>query len=434
MLPGRIAIIRHAERIDLKNKSWKATAPRPHDSPITEVGHQMGRSLGAWFAQHSGSTTNSSNSCADAFDNGLLFNGTQASGGVHRIVIASSPLLRCVETSKAIADGIQHFVKEKCDSQHQQLEIVITLQNALVELDKWVKYDIREGNHMRSELHKASEKDPNAETAEVQVAPRSILQVPMPLILSPSHPHLNAAAGTYITHLHEPSLLGSIFYKYDELHKHNDVGRILTSDAESFIEIDHASLCETQTPEERAEMVAERILSGQFLSQVLRGALQDSTDLSTKIMENVTLLVVTHGGVGRYFYNALLPKEMPQSGDGCPGYTAFVLLKPSTSASLESSEKQNVQEANDLHSHTESTQLTRYVPLPHPPSYRGSLWGQPHLFPEGPMCGFNCGRPILMSDENIEALKQGEAQCSKCIEMRMRWRKQEEDEKKALQQ
>jgi broad specificity phosphatase PhoE len=49
-LAKRLVFIRHAQRLDEVNKKWCDLAARPQDSPLTEMGIEQSRHLGAWIA------------------------------------------------------------------------------------------------------------------------------------------------------------------------------------------------------------------------------------------------------------------------------------------------------------------------------------------------------------------------------------------------
>lgn len=93
----RIYIIRHGFRLDHEDKSWKATAKRPFDAPLSETGHLQAQKT-AVALKDTGITT-----------------------------IFSSPLRRAVQTATHVADG---------------LDLPIHLENGIVEWlnPKWYDY------------------------------------------------------------------------------------------------------------------------------------------------------------------------------------------------------------------------------------------------------------------------------------------------------
>ena len=73
---GSIWLVRHGERVDAVDKSWKKSAARPHDPPLTPLGLQQAAAMGRALRGHR----------LDA--------------------IYSSPFLRCMQTATAIAEAI----------------------------------------------------------------------------------------------------------------------------------------------------------------------------------------------------------------------------------------------------------------------------------------------------------------------------------------
>lgn len=82
MPPSRIFIVRHGEREDHKNPSYSITATRPHDPPLTPAGIKMAEALGSYMTQH--------------------YNIDPST-----VVVLSSPLCRCIQTSDGIITGLQ---------------------------------------------------------------------------------------------------------------------------------------------------------------------------------------------------------------------------------------------------------------------------------------------------------------------------------------
>ena len=44
-----IFLIRHGERLDKVNLNWAANALRPHDTPLSSMGHKQASHLGKWL-------------------------------------------------------------------------------------------------------------------------------------------------------------------------------------------------------------------------------------------------------------------------------------------------------------------------------------------------------------------------------------------------
>ena len=92
---------RHGSRLDAVDKEWHRTSPTPYDSPLTYGGWIQAKALGARIASiltTNSSPTSSGASSASAASTSKLRK--------YRIVVHSSPFLRCIQTSVAIAAGI----------------------------------------------------------------------------------------------------------------------------------------------------------------------------------------------------------------------------------------------------------------------------------------------------------------------------------------
>lgn len=96
--PSHIFIVRHGARLDMADPQWHLTSPTPYDPPLTYGGWTQSRLVGFRIAS-------------------LLASSGQATAPKNmRIVIHSSPFLRCIQTSVSIAAGIaqqqsENFVK-----------------------------------------------------------------------------------------------------------------------------------------------------------------------------------------------------------------------------------------------------------------------------------------------------------------------------------
>ncbi|EPY36695.1 hypothetical protein STCU_00453 [Strigomonas culicis] len=81
MPPSRIVIVRHGERTDHMDRSFAKIFPRPHDPPLTPSGIEMGVRLGAYLVA------------------AYQVDPTE-------VIVATSPLLRCVQTSDGVVRGL----------------------------------------------------------------------------------------------------------------------------------------------------------------------------------------------------------------------------------------------------------------------------------------------------------------------------------------
>ncbi|KAH7135945.1 hypothetical protein B0J11DRAFT_502744 [Dendryphion nanum] len=126
--PAVVIIARHGARLDAADKTWHLTSPTPYDPPLTYGGWSQAKSLGLRIASilherekeaEGERRLNSVNADLAHLDfssldagkgnKNALANGLPAPKRRHKIVIHSSPFLRCIQTSTAIAAGISQF-------------------------------------------------------------------------------------------------------------------------------------------------------------------------------------------------------------------------------------------------------------------------------------------------------------------------------------
>ncbi|KAE8382336.1 hypothetical protein BDV26DRAFT_253793 [Aspergillus bertholletiae] len=103
--PAAIIIARHGARLDAADKNWHLTSPTPYDPPLSYGGWLQSRALGARIAN-----------VLQSLDTDILPENTDAETlpsfrprpvkRKRRIIIHSSPYLRCLQTSIAISSGI----------------------------------------------------------------------------------------------------------------------------------------------------------------------------------------------------------------------------------------------------------------------------------------------------------------------------------------
>ena len=115
---------RHGARLDASDKSWHLTSPTPYDPPLTYGGWSQAKALGLRIAallhQRDTEETEAVKNGANADLAHLEFSAldapkTQSSRPKkkkRKIVIHSSPFLRCVQTSTAVAAGISQYKPE----------------------------------------------------------------------------------------------------------------------------------------------------------------------------------------------------------------------------------------------------------------------------------------------------------------------------------
>ncbi|KAM3065360.1 hypothetical protein ACMFMG_011517 [Clarireedia jacksonii] len=100
--PAVIIVVRHGARLDQADGQWYLTTPTPYDPPLTYGGWTQSRALGARIANILRTR--------ETDDEVLPAAGDQPSGNSrkrrHKVIIHSSPFLRCVQTSVAISAGL----------------------------------------------------------------------------------------------------------------------------------------------------------------------------------------------------------------------------------------------------------------------------------------------------------------------------------------
>lgn len=104
---------RHGMRLDAADQSWHLSTPAPYDPPLTYGGWNQCRALGTRIASLLYAREQEYNNAqTGAGDNGTnAFNptGTRRRRKKHRVVIHTSPFLRCLQTSVAISAGMAQF-------------------------------------------------------------------------------------------------------------------------------------------------------------------------------------------------------------------------------------------------------------------------------------------------------------------------------------
>ncbi|TKA82572.1 hypothetical protein B0A55_01210 [Friedmanniomyces simplex] len=128
--PGVIIIARHGPRLDAADQSWHLSTPTPYDPPLTYGGWNQCRSLGIRIAKLLHAREQAAEDAASepgksdgvtAYD---FAQRQQQQGGQqrednganprkrkrkHKVVIHTSPFLRCVQSSVAIAAGMAQY-------------------------------------------------------------------------------------------------------------------------------------------------------------------------------------------------------------------------------------------------------------------------------------------------------------------------------------
>ncbi|TFB03568.1 hypothetical protein CCMA1212_004302 [Trichoderma ghanense] len=98
-LPSHIFVVRHGNRLDTANKQWHLTSPTPYDPPLTYGGFLQARLVGNQIM----SILEQAKIDAEVTNNGATLSGKRRR---FRVVIHSSPFLRCIQTSVGISSGL----------------------------------------------------------------------------------------------------------------------------------------------------------------------------------------------------------------------------------------------------------------------------------------------------------------------------------------
>lgn len=94
---------RHGNRLDAADKEWHLSSPTPYDPPLTYSGWQQSKALGARIGDILRGRI-AEDEAARKIQSKL---GTKPRRKHYRVVVHSSPFLRCVQTSTAISAGLR---------------------------------------------------------------------------------------------------------------------------------------------------------------------------------------------------------------------------------------------------------------------------------------------------------------------------------------
>ncbi|KAL1600440.1 hypothetical protein SLS60_006825 [Paraconiothyrium brasiliense] len=105
--PAVVIVARHGARLDAADKQWHLTSPTPYDPPLTYGGWSQGKALGLRIAAllHQGELEKAK----EAKNESEAGTASGTKKRKHKIIIHSSPFLRCTQTSTAVAAGISQF-------------------------------------------------------------------------------------------------------------------------------------------------------------------------------------------------------------------------------------------------------------------------------------------------------------------------------------
>ncbi|KAL4880622.1 hypothetical protein BJY04DRAFT_208026 [Aspergillus karnatakaensis] len=105
--PAAIFIVRHGARLDAANKEWHLTSPTPYDPPLSYGGWLQSRALGTRIHNELRLLEEQlDQSTEEARDPNIQPRHFKQRKQKRRIIIHTSPFLRCVQTAIAISSGI----------------------------------------------------------------------------------------------------------------------------------------------------------------------------------------------------------------------------------------------------------------------------------------------------------------------------------------
>ncbi|THC95643.1 hypothetical protein EYZ11_004856 [Aspergillus tanneri] len=107
--PTKIIIVRHGARLDAADKNWHLTSPTPYDPPLSYGGWIQSRTLGAQIITLLQSSDDEPLP-QEKEEHKLPSFRPQPARRKRRVIIHSSPYLRCLQTAIAVSSGIsQHY-------------------------------------------------------------------------------------------------------------------------------------------------------------------------------------------------------------------------------------------------------------------------------------------------------------------------------------
>ncbi|KAF3482622.1 phosphoglycerate mutase [Arthroderma uncinatum] len=131
--PSIIVVVRHGARLDAADKQWHLTSPTPYDPPLTYGGWNQSRALGMRIGSllhhrelhgclpPSLSSDGPPDAGHSSRQNQPLERVQERETRKHRIIIHSSPFLRCVQTAISLSAGISQSKRVSTNtSPHQR--------------------------------------------------------------------------------------------------------------------------------------------------------------------------------------------------------------------------------------------------------------------------------------------------------------------------
>ncbi|KAF2170195.1 hypothetical protein M409DRAFT_64530 [Zasmidium cellare ATCC 36951] len=125
--PAVVIIARHGMRLDAANQSWHLSTPTPYDPPLTYGGWNQCRALGVRIASILHAREQSINNLpAESNENGMPKRRKKK----HKVVIHTSPFLRCLQTSVAISAGMAQYEAPKARPSSARTRTAATMHSA----------------------------------------------------------------------------------------------------------------------------------------------------------------------------------------------------------------------------------------------------------------------------------------------------------------
>ncbi|RDA87805.1 hypothetical protein CP532_2475 [Ophiocordyceps camponoti-leonardi (nom. inval.)] len=106
--PAYLFVVRHGNRLDAADKTWHLSSPTPYDTPLTYGGFLQARLVGSQIAS--------------TLEQAKLDAQTTKPNKRFKVVIHSSPFLRCVQTSVGISAGL---AQRSPDSAFNPCDVVV---------------------------------------------------------------------------------------------------------------------------------------------------------------------------------------------------------------------------------------------------------------------------------------------------------------------
>ncbi|KAI9373460.1 hypothetical protein BJX61DRAFT_380610 [Aspergillus egyptiacus] len=117
--PAAIFIARHGARLDAANKDWHLSSPTPYDPPLSYGGWLQSRALGVRIISELRSLENQQHQAEEGDGSKISSYCVEKRKQKRRIIIHTSPYLRCVQTAIAISSGISQNFTDVAYSQEQ---------------------------------------------------------------------------------------------------------------------------------------------------------------------------------------------------------------------------------------------------------------------------------------------------------------------------